>query len=72
MEDVGVVGVGIVEEGVEKEMGEDGKHPKIKCPNLLHTLFNKLLVLQIPWSLFIISKKWSTINSLFGYHWYLL
>ena len=44
-----VVGVGVVEEGVEDEVGEDGKHPKIKCPNLLLTLFNKLLfVMQSP------------------------
>ena len=38
-----VGGVGVVEEGVEDEVGEDGKHPKLKCPNLLHTLFNKLV-----------------------------
>ena len=53
-----VVGVGVVEEGVGAEVGEDGKHPKIKCPNLLHTLFNKLFfVMQSPLPLFFATQN---------------
>ena len=29
----------VVEEGVEDEVGFDGEHPKIKCPNLFNKLF---------------------------------
>ena len=28
-----------MEEGVEDEVGFDGEHPKIKCPNMFNKLF---------------------------------
>ena len=55
---MGVVGAGVVEEAVEDEVGEDGEHPKIKCPNLLHTLFNKLFfVMQSTLPLFFATQN---------------